>query len=328
MMADFQITVLLHAAVVGAARDASNKVNSIEIQEKQGRRSISARAFVDCSGDCDLAFHAAASTRYGNNGTINLGSLSTRWGGLQNASATAQQWREAVQAAKTADPRLKSIIPKDGSVLIRLPQSRDICSYMASAIYDVRSSESITRAEQAGRKQAQEYLKILKKLPGHENMYLVSTGPNFGTRESRHINARYQLRESDVLEGRRFKDTVAIGAWGFEWHDSGREDWASTFTLPPRGCFDIPLSCLWSADTANLFAAGRCADGDQYAGSAIRVMGTALATGQAAGVAAALCARDRGDPTAEDVRRVLELHGALLDRDNLPDGGFVGSADK
>lgn len=155
------------------------------------------------------------------------------------------------------------LLSNPGSVLIRLPQSRDICSYMASAIYDVRSARSLTCAEQQGRKQAQEYLKILKRLPGHQNMYLVSTGPNFGTRESRHIESRCQIQEQDILQGRQFKDTVAIGAWGFEWPDSAKDNWSSTFTLPPGGCFDIPLLCLWSIDTGNLFGAGRCADGDR-----------------------------------------------------------------
>ena len=43
-----------------------------------------------------------------------------------------------------------------------------------------------------------------------------------------------------------------------------------------------------SAGTPNLYAAGRCADGDRMAGASLRVMGTAMVTGQAAGVAAAL----------------------------------------
>jgi hypothetical protein len=52
-----------------------------------------------------------------------------------------------------------------------------------------------------------------------------------------------------------------------------------------------PLRTLISVDTPNLYAAGRAADGDQYAGGSLRVMGTALATGHAAGVAAALHGR-------------------------------------
>jgi hypothetical protein len=90
-------------------------------------------------------------------------------------------------------------------VILRLPLSGDIVTYLASASYDACSSASITTAEQQGRRQAEEYLRILRKLPGHENMYLVSTGPNFGTRESRHIDARYQLQVDYALKGRHFQ---------------------------------------------------------------------------------------------------------------------------
>ena len=48
---------------------------------------------------------------------------------------------------------------------------------------------------------------------------------------------------------------------------------------------------MTSVDTPNLFAAGRTADGDQKAGASLRVMGTAFATGQGCGVAAACYAR-------------------------------------
>ncbi|MGH7290441.1 MAG: FAD-dependent oxidoreductase, partial [Myxococcota bacterium] len=77
--------------------------------------------------------------------------------------------------------------------------------------------------------------------------------------------------------------------------------------------YPIPLRCLMSRDTTNLFAAGRLADADRKAGASLRVMGTAFATGQAAGVAAALLA-DRGVVDMDDVRRVLRRQGALIDR--------------
>jgi hypothetical protein len=68
-----------------------------------------------------------------------------------------------------------------------------------------------------------------------------------------------------------------------------------------------------SRDTANLFAAGRLADADQKAGASLRVMGTAFATGQAAGVAAALFAHD-GRLDSQAVRAVLHRQAALIDR--------------
>ena len=72
-----------------------------------------------------------------------------------------------------------------------------------------------------------------------------------------------------------------------------------------------------SIDTPNLFAAGRTADGDRQAGASLRVMGTAFATGHAAGVAAACYARE-GRVEAADVRKILRWQGALLDPADMP----------
>lgn len=296
---------------------------AIEVQERRGRRKIRAKAFVDCSGDGDLAFHVGASTRYGNHGHVNLGSLATRFGGLGDANPTFTSWRDAILEAKAANPELKSLIRRNVGVLIKLPESGDIVTYMASASYDARDSASIAAAERSGRKQAQIYLDILRRVPGHEKIYLVSTGPNFGTRESRHIDARYQLTENDIMEERMFVDTVAVGGWYMEWHDSSKEDLPIRFQAPPSGTFNIPLQCLHSVDTINLFCAGRCIDGDQKASSAVRVMGTAISTGQAAGVAAALTALSGTPPKAKEVQNILIGNGALLDRDNLPKAPIV-----
>ena len=328
LVAIHNIDVLLHTPVVSAQRSSSGKIEAVIIQDGNGRRTLFASAFVDCSGDCDLAFYGGASTRYGNgSGPVNLGSLSTRFGGLSNAKPTAELWKSAILAAKDENPSLKLSIPKNVSVLLRLPQSRDIVTYLASASFDARDSNSHTIAEQHGRRQAQTYLNILRGIPGHESMYLVSTGPNFGTRESRHINAHYQLSREDVLEDKHFEDVIAIGGWGLEWHDATAKDWSSTFHIPDKGCFEIPLRSLHSIDTSNLFVAGRCMDGDRDAGSAARVLGTAVATGQAAGVAAALLAMNGTMPPAQNVQSILIANGALLDTGSVPPAGVIDPPD-
>lgn len=328
MMAEYKIDILLHTQVVGATRSTDNTLASVIIQERRGQRSLSAKAFVDCSGDCDLAYHAGASVRYGNHGAINLGSLGIRFGGLpDDVTPKASIWRDAIIAAKKNNPELCKLIPKNESVLIRLPLSGDVATYLASASYDARLSSSVTRAEISGRQQAQIYLKILRRLPGHEKMYIASTGPNFGTRESRHINAVYQLTEDDIMSGRHFEDVIALGAWGFEYHDETHETWASTFKYVPNKTFDVPLRCLQSSDTPNLFAAGRCVDGDQWAGSAVRVMGTALATGQAAGMAAGfVAAKGAKGLVVGEVQACLRNSGALLSAGEMVDGGLVDHA--
>lgn len=322
-MQDYEIEVLLHTTVVGAARSVLNTITHIDIQERRARSRISGKAFVDCSGDCDLAYLAGASTRFGNHGTLNLGSLSARFGGIdRNTTPSIASWRDAIVSAKKKNPELRGLLPKNTSALLHMPISRDVITFLPSAYYDARSSASITAAEKSGRKQTQEYLRILRTLPGQENMYLVSTGPNFGCRESRHMNSMYQLKEEDIMSDRHFPDVIALGAWGFEFHDVEHENWESSFTYPPKGRFDIPLASLRSVDTPNLFAAGRCIDADQKASSAVRVMGTALATGQAAGVAAGLQATSE-QWNVTQVQDCLRAHGAFLDSGSLPSGPAI-----
>jgi hypothetical protein len=219
--------------------------------------------------------------------------------------------------AKKQDPKMHALCRKNGSVLLKLPQSGDVVAFLASAAYDGRCSASISGAERDGRRQAQKYLEVLRQIPGHEKMYMVASGPNFGVRESRHLNAEYSLRESDIIENTAFADKIALGAWGMEFHDEDNDGWESSFRFPPHGTFEIPLGCLRSVDTVNLFAAGRCVDADKWAGSAVRVMGTAIATGHAAGIAASMFAQS-GHVDVMTVHKVLADHGALLDAASLP----------
>jgi hypothetical protein len=307
-----KVDVLLHAFVSKATR-VGDRVTGLGYQDHAGLHEIEAKAFVDASGEGDLAAMAGAATRYGNHGAVNLGTLGTRFGGIpKDVTVTADQLGAAVQAARALG---KGPFSKDRSVIARLPLSGDLVCYVASEDYDPRDTKSMSTAERRGREQAWAYLEVVRGLPGCATAYLASTGPEFGTRESRHIEAVYQLTWKDIVEGRRQADGIALGAWGVEWHD--RTTFESTFVYPPeKGAYEIPLSCLMSRDTPNLFAAGRVADGDQKAGASLRVMGTAFATGQAAGVAAAGFAA-HGRTNAQAVRRILLSQGALIEARQL-----------
>ncbi len=306
--AEAAVEVQFHTRLVAARREAGRLVE-LTVQDHGGPRTITADAFIDATGEADLAHLAGAATRYGNEGEVNLGSLSTRFGGVpQDVDVSADQLGAMVDELASEEGRE---LTKRVSVVVRLPISGDLSVYVASADYDPRDAASISRAEAFGRRQAQHYLEAVRRIDGCSDAYLVSTGPEFGTRESRHLDTIQQLTWQDIETRRAFDDCIALGGWGAEWHD--RATYVSTLDLPPEGePFQIPLGCLCSIDTPNLFAAGRTADGDRKAGAAIRVMGTAFATGQAAGVSAAhFSSRGTFDPT--DVRAELIAQGATLD---------------
>lgn len=123
-----------------------------------------------------------------------------------------------------------------------------------------------------------------------------------GLRETLRLRTCIELDADDVLQGRRREDEVALSAWPIElWRDHRR----ARFQYPSGPC-GVPLGSLVSRSHARLGCAGRCMGGSQEALGALRVIGTALATGEAVGTAAALAA-DAGTTFAQvDPKAVRE----------------------
>ncbi|MFN7634639.1 MAG: FAD-dependent oxidoreductase, partial [Acetobacteraceae bacterium] len=142
---------------------------------------------------------------------------------------------------------------------------------------------------------------------GWARAFLAGTGPQVGIRESFHAITRDQVTEADCLAGRRRDDGIARGGWPFEVHEGlGRARYAA---IGGEGSFDIPLGALIARDVPRLFVAGRLIGADAAAYGSLRVMGTAFATGHAAGIAAALAA---STGRIEDVRKELQRQDAIL----------------
>lgn len=304
------VDIRFGASITSAGR-AGDSLANVTFADHGGFETVSAQAFVDCTGDGDLAAFGGASTRYGNPDGVNLGTLGCRFGGIPaDVSISVHQ----VIAAINEQGFPEGAVTKDRSVIVRVPVSGDLVLYVASWDYDPRKGGALAKAETETRRQAWNYLKAVRTITGCADAYLVSTGPEIGTRESRHLNCWHQLKWSEIMERKQHDEAIALGAWGAEWHD--RATYISDFDYPPeRGSYGIPLGCLHSRDTVNLFCAGRLADGDRKSGAAIRVMGTAMATGQAAGTAAALTAQRSYSPAS--VQSALRAAGAVIAQSDL-----------
>ncbi|MGP4020670.1 FAD-dependent oxidoreductase [Saccharopolyspora sp. 5N708] len=301
------VDVLLHTHLLGAEREG-DRVTSVRVADHSGIHEFTAQAFVDATGEADLAHHAGAEVRYGNDGWVQNGTLGVRFGGIPaNAEVTRDAIGTAVREAKKAGV---AELTAETGLIARMPISGDLITYLADEGYDARSAADTTRAEVGARRQAQAYLRVIRSLSGCAGAYIVSTGPEMGTRESRHLVGRYQLTEKEVVSPGPVDDAVAIGAWPIEYHPGPGIPSEWKFIGDP-GYYGIPLGVLHSRNTANLFAAGRTVDADRGAGASLRAMGTAFATGHAAGVAAARTAGD-GDPTTASVRAELNRQGARL----------------
>ena len=114
-----------------------------------------------------------------------------------------------------------------------------------------------------------------------------------------------------------FDDAVSIGGWPMDDHPPGgfdRPDLPPTVSVKTAEVYGIPLRSLFSKNVGNLMMAGRNISGSHVAFTSTRVMATCASIGQAAGTAAAVCARDRIAPRvlASDKARVSRLQQALL----------------
>jgi hypothetical protein len=220
--------------------------------------------------------------------------------------------REATQAGELQLPRediLFFATPHEEEVSVN---STRVTRVLGVDVWD------LSYAEWASRRQMRQIAEFLRRyVPGFEKSYVAQSGVQVGVRETRRILGDYQLSADDVLAARKFDDAIARGAYPIDIHNP-KGSGTLLKRLPPGEAYDIPLRCLLPRNVEGLLVAGRCISGTHEAHSSYRVMPIVMATGQAAGVCAALAARARVMPREVAARRVQEelvRQGASLRRE-------------
>lgn len=187
---------------------------------------------------------------------------------------------------------------------------------------DGTNAESISAAEIEGRRRAQRLVEFFRRyVPGCEECYLMQIAPRIGIRESRRIVGEHVLSQEEVEGGTLFPDTIATAySTCIDVHDPSGKGFTVLRALEHP--VHIPYRCLIPLQKDGLIVAGRCISASHVAIGSIRSQHKVMATGQAAGVAAALCAKHKVQPRGLSV----ELVQAELRRQGLNFGNEVGIA--
>lgn len=297
---------LLHTTVVGVdVRDGA--LTTLHCVDDAGPYTVTAKAFVDATGDGNLATMAGCASHWGDDsGSVQLSSLSVRIDNIPaDCDTSPGVLQKAILAAKAAGvPHLE----KEWGLILRAPGADyGYCTIPSTAV-NALDAQTLTNAETTLRRQAWAYIDAFRRfVPGMENCRMVSSGPSLGLRESRRVVGRDSITAEDVFTCRKRPDGVARGGWSPEVHKGTGVQYTH---MPDGGWFDIPLGALRADGVQNLWTAGRCISCDPVALASVRVMGTGFASGHAAGVAAALATR--GQESSEDVRSELLRQGALI----------------
>jgi hypothetical protein len=309
------ITAFLHARVTGVVREGSRITHAI-VATKSGPVAIAGDVFVDATGDADVAVAAGVPAE--------LGPPDRR------QFASMQFFLEGADAARAlpAIGQLGALIEEHGAHLSRssgalIPTMRP--GEFLGAMTRVRRPDGgaldptdladLTYGEIEGRRVAEEAAAFVKEhVAGFEQAFLFDTAAQLGIREGRRVSGRTTLTGDDVTAGARFDDAVAACAWPQEYHTRGRE--TDYLFLPPDTYYQIPLRALLVDTIDNLVVAGRCISADHDALASVRVMGPAMALGQAAGTAAQMataeCRGDLGKVDPSALRDELVAAGQIL----------------
>jgi hypothetical protein len=250
-------------------------------ESKSGRQAILAQQVVDATGDGDV--FAAAGAEY-KHIRFHIG-LVCRIGNLDKVDQT-----KASRAKRPRHLGARTPIPGVNWVNMHGPDG------------DALDVADLTKMEINHRRQIWKNVDEIRKTPGYEQVYLVETAPQLGVRMSRMLAGAEQLMFRDVLDGKKFSNSIGVGG-----------DWRAT--KERIGQWQIPYGVLIPKDVNNVLAAGRCVSGDPRLADYLRVIPTCFVTGHAAGCAAALAVQARCRPRdleAPRLQRVLKEQDAYL----------------
>lgn len=352
-VARHQVSVLLYSFAESVVTDGGH-VKGVAVVNKSGRSILTADMFIDCSGDGDVAVLAGADSEKGSpNGEFQPVTLVFRMsnvdyqGYIEFVRDHPEQFilgespiTQGKSAAECAMEIYKAGYPfagisAKGPLLGNAIATGDM--YPTTAVYvwptsvprqevglnttriadlDATNPESLSQALTTLTDQVQKCIRFMKQcVPGFKNATLSGVAPRIGIRETRRIVGEYVLQTEDVVEGKKFEDGIAKGGHHVDIHGSGISQ--ERQAVKGGSSYDIPYGCLIPKKLKNVLIAGRCLSSTRAANGSARVMGQCLATGEAAGVAAAMCIengwQDVRDVPIRQLRSRLKEQGAILD---------------
>jgi hypothetical protein len=290
-----ELTTRLACRLVAAelSREATGRSRLVLADATGERTEIDASLVIDASGDGALGALGGAEAQRAGADEIQLPSYIARlagvpredregFGRLRVALCVADASRRRDLASDCESVLLRPI-PGSDDAFLTLNLSRDAAAGAADA--DTRRA-----IEARARKSIEAIVEhLVATRAGYASCRVAAWPRQLGIREGDRLCGRVVLDEVAILTGRRDPEEVALSCWPIElWHDHRR-----VLLRHPAGACSIPLGALVSRSHPRLGMAGRCLSASHEALGAARVLGTALATGEAIGIAAALAA-DRG----------------------------------
>ena len=305
-IAEKSLTLLLNTAVHDLEKSGPDTIRSVRAFNPQNSTSyeITAPLFVDASGDGIVGFLAGAAFRIGAEAAAEFDEA------FAPAVANSELLGHSIYFYSKDTGRPVKFTPPSYALqdITQVPRFRDFnAAEFGCRLWwieygglrdTVHDTEEIKWELWKVAYGVWNYIKNSGKFPEAANLTLEWVGTIPGKRESRRFEGDTMVSQRDLIEQRPQPDAVSFGGWSIDLHPPagvyspkpGCQQWHA------KGVFPIPYRSLYSRNITNLFLAGRITSATHIAFGSTRVMATCAHSGQAVGLAAALCARDGLSP--------------------------------
>jgi len=333
------IHAMLHRTFVAPILDGDAVVGVI-VESKAGREAILAKRLIDATGDADVAHWAGAATvktpleqMQAASVMFHLAGVDKRkfMEGVRADPQTYKDWSSGEWVVETdgkEDNMFSPFLGKPFEQAIKdglIPADLNTIGGTWGAVHDSgemtymnlihlagcdgTDPDSLTHFEIEGRRQSMIAIEALRAYtPGCEDARLRNFGMTIGIRDTRKLDAVYNMTESDVRHQGRFEDTIGIYPEFIDGY--------GILILPTTGRYmQIPYRAMLPQKLEGLLVAGRAIGGDQVSHAATRNMACCAVAGQGAGIAAALSVKSDTrlrDVSMTDVQSELVRQGVRI----------------
>ena len=310
---------MLHRLFVAPIMDG-NTLTGIIVESKAGREAILAHRVIDATGDADVAYRAGAVTHTTPVEHMQAASVMFHLAGVDKKAfmagvhADPQTYRDwstgewEIETSGKEDKMFSPFLAKPFAQAIRdgvIPAHLNTISGTWGAVHDTgeltymnlihlagcdgTDPDSMTKFEIEGRHQSMLAIEALRRYtPGCSGARLRNFGMTIGIRDTRKIDAVYNMTENDVRHEARFEDTVGIYPEFIDGY--------GILILPTTGRYmHVPYRSMLPKGVNNLLVTGRAIGGDRVAHAATRNMACCAVAGQGAGIAAVVSIKTKKD---------------------------------
>jgi len=303
---------MLHRMFVSPIMDGDT-ITGIVVESKAGREAILAKRVIDATGDADIAQRAGVPTLTTPVEQMQAASVMFHLAGVDKKAflagvradpQTYKDWSTGeweIETSGKEDAMFSPFLAKPFAQAIRdgvIPAHLNTIAGTWGAVHDTgeltymnlihlaecdgTSPDSMTHFEMEGRRQSMMAIEALRRYtPGCAGVRLRNFGMTIGIRDTRKIDAVYNMTETDVRHEARFDDSVGIYPEFIDGY--------GVLILPTTGRYmHVPYRSMLPKRVKNLLVTGRAIGGDRIAHAATRNMACCAVAGQGAGIAAAL----------------------------------------